>query len=547
MTRVTNSRHWEVRDFEVIRSTFTFELRVNLKTMKMKKLFSIAIGFSTLVIPTPATSQNFLDESFGINGIATFGLGISYEELSGMDIQTDGKIVAVGMDAEPDYNQAIVLRTMPDGSADNTFGSNGVVHIGALAEDISTDLFDIRIAPDGKIVACGKTFEFGSAYLVVRLLSDGTPDNSFGINGIVKFVADATAIYTKSYSLDFQSDGSIVLAGELYQNGDNDWEGSVMKLNSDGSVDTSFGTGGAYILDPDDYEDEIVSVAVDGQNRIVFTGKVRESGDQFVVGRLTANGLPDASFGGIGYVYAIDGGYGRDVIVTSTGDILAVGFSPYGGTGEQDMVLVRFNDDGTLDNEFGEAGIRFHELEPYTTLGYQVVEMPDGTYLMGSVFGDLNEYSEFMLTRYAVNGDLMTTFGNNGNVQTQGLEISADDLSGIGLVVQPDGKILLSSRTNATGNGDGIIVRFMGDAANAVNETGEQSVSLRPNPAKDVITIKSSMPAESVSILDVGGKLIFTQNMTSNIIDITSLPAGIYSMRLTMSHESEVIRMFVKE
>ncbi len=125
-------------------------------------------------------AQGTLDASFGTAGIVTTDVAQVDAAVTGsVALQPDGKIVVVGdSGASLSTITSIVIRCMPDGSLDSTFGSGGKVTLAA------SQAFGVAIQADGKIVVVGVTTP-GRQAMVVRLEADGSPDAGFGSSGTV--------------------------------------------------------------------------------------------------------------------------------------------------------------------------------------------------------------------------------------------------------------------------------------------------------------------------------------------------------------------------
>ena len=224
----------------------------------MKKLFLLPAAVLIIVItgcggggssPTPATSETItpvtvtppgsLDSTFGTGGIVTTPIGNNDAYAYALGIQTDGRIVAAGYYADGSYYDFAVVRYNTNGSLDTTFGTGGRVTtpIGSGY----AGAYALGIQSDGRIVVAGY-YADGSNYdfALVRYNTDGSLDTTFGTGGIV--TTPMGSGYDIAYALAIQSDGSILAAGSSY-NGSN-YDFALVRYNTNGSLDTTFGTGG---------------------------------------------------------------------------------------------------------------------------------------------------------------------------------------------------------------------------------------------------------------------------------------------------------------
>jgi uncharacterized delta-60 repeat protein len=263
-----------------------------------------------------------LDTTFGTKGMVTTALNGG--ELS-MAIQpADGKIVVAGWYNEGSYNQAfVVLRYNANGSLDSTFGSNGeVITNPVTGHDNSINM--VLVQPDGKILGGGAadydlyTFPDGttrvySEFTLVRYNSDGSLDSTFGSGGIVHTLWPGTGNGSGGInSLALQSNGQIVAVGVASPSNPGSTAWALARYNSDGTLDSTFGTGGLVTLDTsisyDFHNHGAGSVALQSNGELVVLGGASDANlnSTFAVVTLTATGSLDTAFGGTGWVLGTD-------------------------------------------------------------------------------------------------------------------------------------------------------------------------------------------------------------------------------------------------
>jgi uncharacterized delta-60 repeat protein len=165
------------------------------------------------------TRRGSLDPSLGGDGMVFTDVTPKADDPLALAIQADGRIVVVGTAAlhAPDPKFAVV-RYERDGSLDATFGGDGVVITNLTSDD--DEAYSVAIAPDGKIVAAGWAGNDGQASRpgVVRYLVDGTPDTTFGGDGIV--TTHVSPGFDSAYGVAVQPDGSVVASGNADAGGD---------------------------------------------------------------------------------------------------------------------------------------------------------------------------------------------------------------------------------------------------------------------------------------------------------------------------------------
>jgi uncharacterized delta-60 repeat protein len=272
--------------------------------------------------------------------------------LYGLAIQPDGKVVGVGFasnSTSPASRDLALARWNADGTIDDTgFGTDGKVQLDFDSE--YDGLRAVEIQPDGKIVAAGfvgTDDQFDLA--LVRLDSDGTPDTTFGINGLV--VTDFLGFDDIAYDMVLLPDGRIVVAG-IRGTGSGISEFIVARYLPDGSLDAGFGTAGVTSVDfggPSAVATGLVR-QLDGKLVVVGFSEIGAGGEStrdVAVARLLADGSPDTDFNGTGR-NAFDLGFGQEdrmngIDIAPDGDLVAAGFTRADSSGSttEDIALSR--------------------------------------------------------------------------------------------------------------------------------------------------------------------------------------------------------------
>jgi uncharacterized delta-60 repeat protein len=271
-----------------------------------------------------------------------------------MVVQPDGRIL-VGGGLGFFYAMA---RFMPDGSLDPGFGQDGIVQ---QAEPRLT-ANGIALLPDGRIVLAGGGL--GYTLKLSRYESNGLHDGTFGTNGVV----DTGLAVSGPFSMARQADGRFVFVF-FYAGGF-----TLVRLDSDGSIDAGFGSGG--IVNLDFFANAVVvrpdgKIFVGGSSRTlppppppppastIEDAKVTPSSKQsFEVRRFNPDGTPDESFGKKGLVTTsfYDPSTIQALALDAQGRLVAAGntVSPSGLGG--DFALARYQPDGSPDRSFGKGG-----------------------------------------------------------------------------------------------------------------------------------------------------------------------------------------------
>ncbi len=293
-----------------------------------------------------------LDNTFGESGMVIKDIGDGSNYCESIALQSDGKIVAAGKTGWG--SDFAIFRYNSDGSPDVTFNESGIVITDIYGDDYA---YAIKVQNDGKIIVAGYTYTdaSNSDFALVRYNANGTLDESFSFDGIV--TTEIGGSYDRGYSLNIQSDGKIIVAGHAYSNDFNECDFSMARYNSDGTLDNTFGVNGIVITEIGDSLDMCYSSVIQSDGKIILAGySNEESRNLIAVARYNTDGTLDNTFSVDGKVTTLVGvnSICNAVILQKDGKIV-VGGSSYNGD-DTDYALVRYNTDGTLDHSFDDDG-----------------------------------------------------------------------------------------------------------------------------------------------------------------------------------------------
>lgn len=402
--------------------------------------------------------SSLLDATFGLNGKVQTAFG-GNDRVNALKLQSDGKILAAGFSLNGTKNNFALVRYNADGSLDTSFGLNGKVttDLGSASEAQA-----MAIQTDGKIVLGGFVLTgIKSKFALVRYHRDGTLDTAFGVGGqVTTSVGSTSGSGGKMRALVIQSDGKIVAGGFSFLS-QNDF--TLSRYNTNGALDTTFGTGG--VVRTDFGGSELNGLALQTDGKIVasgFAGGLTNPGlRDFALARYSVNGTLDMSFGTGGKVSVIENRAqeSKSLLIQANGKILAGGYSA--NPSNNDFALARFNSDGSLDTTFDNDG------KVTTTIGSGSEQvnslhvLSDGK-IVAVGYSSNGTDNDFALARYNANGTLDTAFDGDGKLTTA-IGSGADEARG--LLIQSDGKIVAGGFTLSSLRTDFALARYNTDGS----------------------------------------------------------------------------------
>ncbi len=358
-----------------------------------------------------AADPGALDPSFNGDGLVISGFGASDAWGQAIIQQPDGKLVVAGyVDAAtpaiPDKTDLLLIRyNAATGERDNSFGVSGASLVSYGNGIRATSL--ARQA-DGKILAAGWVSAIGTDVMaVVRVNANGSLDTSFGDGGVATAVVGTAR--ARIFAVISRGDGSVWVAGYTSTAGTNQEDFMLVRFKSNGKLDTAFGTGGGVLTDISADTDKAYAITKQSDGKVVLVGDAN----------VDLNGV--RSF---------------------------------------DFALVRYTSTGKLDGTFGASGKK----TTWFTAGddaiaYAALQQKDGRIVaVGTSAASGGGDYDIAVARYLQDGRLDTSFGdnNNGKILT---DFGGDDDVAKGVIQQFDGKLLVSG----TSGGNAALVRYNTD------------------------------------------------------------------------------------
>lgn len=468
-----------------------------------------------------------LDPSFAGTGVVTTTAGSFISDALDIAVQADGKVVVAGYATEgADWDIALARYDL-DGSLDGAFGAGGIV---------TTDIYGngdqagaLVITDDQKIVVASSSWvdAFDGPVALARYDSNGTLDSTFGSNGVALFYLSTSVVEITDLAL--QVDGKLVVAGNTSNN-----DAFLIRCGADGEDDPDgfaqpYGWATAGLLAATRFS----ALAVQSDGKLLAAGTMNGEPVEILVVRFQPDGTLDETFGDSGLAYTYAGGVAAGanaIAVQPDGKIVLGGwFEPTDG--DADWLLLRYMPDGSLDPELDGDGIVTVPFNAEDAVCHALVLQSDGAIVMAGQVG--YEPGDIGVARYLADGTPDPVFGDDGLVAT---DVGTFYEGGRGVALQADGKILVCGWAVANGVVSMMVARYQDDfSEGAVDRTGYQSsLDIFPRPAAGRCTVVLPFEPKAgtmVRLFDVLGRerTRFSLTGRTTLIEVEDLAPGRYA------------------
>jgi uncharacterized delta-60 repeat protein len=343
------------------------------------------------------TANGLVDSSFGVNGLVMEAFGFEYNAGTVVRSLPGGKVIAGGTvyRSVGTPRPFALARFLSNGTLDPTFGTGGRVSL--LVSSINgVALASVLVQPDGKIIAVGMTDNNVSVPALVSTPNQlvmarydrfGVLDPTFGTAGIVATTANSTVESVTAAVL--LPDGGIVVAGRGSTTS-LDLGIAVWRFRADGSLDTTFGTGGRTVV------------------------------------------APAALASGGGFPWA------QSMLVDLNGNLVIGGYQGQDAVGLSPLLIARLRSNGSLDPTFGAGGVTTTRVGTMAAYAFALALQPDGKIVAAGTAADQTG-QHILLARYLANGTLDPWIGRGGIVETA----VGNGSAAIGISLRSDGKVTL--------------------------------------------------------------------------------------------------------
>jgi len=385
-----------------------------------------------------------LDISFGTGGKVVYDRDY-IDVYQDVKVQTDGKIIAAGNSLTSSYTSVIeITRYLENGTFDPSFGTNGHFTY-TYNGNPETMAYRCIIKTNGKILIAGHTTNYSTwGIILIQLNSNGTPDPSFGTNGIV--YQNLSAGENLAYGLALQTDNKIIVSG-IKTDGNGSSVPIVVRFSENGQLDASFGNSGVAEVPIVTGDNDFATVCVQPDGKILAAGHYNSGLSWFtlLLARFNSNGTLDPTYGNAGIVNINLGNVDDeffDMKMSGT-DCILTGFTVTQADYNYHLLLMKIDQNGQPVSSFGNGGKVIWGNVAYT-FGDELEIQSDGKIVVAGCTGEMQPAdNDWALWRFNADGSLDNAFGTNGITLTEFFN-GAEEALGVAL---HDNKIIVAGKT----------------------------------------------------------------------------------------------------
>lgn len=514
----------------------------------MKKIYLIAVTMFALVAFQHSNAQSWsLDSSFNSNGINKFNFNNNIDRLFGSVLQSDQKLVVVGLSKSGSNFQLCVARFLVNGILDTSFSNDGKAYISMGNQgSIGGITPNVKIDNSGKLVLV-TSGRGGSSQdvLVARLNSNGTADLSF--NGSGSTFIDVLGSNTQpdvGTDLDFDSYGNIYIVGTTGVSPPIDNQTCVLKLSNNGTLVNTFDSDGMKLFNPGAGSEFGLRIKVLNNNQILFGG---DAGAGNYLMEIDSLGNQLTSFNGTGYVpitFSASSDFGA-MVVDSIGRIL---LGATVNTPTSNIGIARFLSGGTTDVSFGTSGQSEFTVGPGDDVLTDMKVIANNKLLIsGYSFSNATGSEDFMVAQVNASGALDNTFNNGSSNFMSAVATGAVTDKCNSMQLMNDGRIILVGTLviSSAVNEDCAVIRITnGQPLNLSDISFTKGISTFPNPFAGELIIETSSN-ELFSIYTSQGELVKSIKCATglNHFNLIDLPLGMYFLR---SENGKVVQKLIR-
>lgn len=294
----------------------------------------------------------------------------------------------------------------------------------------------------------------------------GTGTGGFGTTG---YTVQNFGKSSEARAGAYYSNGRLVLTGHYFNGSNNDF--ATIRLFADGTLDTTWGSGGQVITDLNGRDDRSHGVAIDSLGRVVIVGTTQTSNNgnafDFGVVRFNSRGQLDTKFNTTGKVTTNFGSnsadFPRSVAIDSLNRVVVGGFRDNASDGQDyAFAVARYDTNGVLDTKFASAGRAITDVTPAQHDTLESVALLSDNRILAFGRTKSGSATDFAVVRYGTNGILDTTYGTGGKVTTN--FAGREDMAWAGAWDGED-RFTVAGRVHSGSNYDVGIARYNSDGS----------------------------------------------------------------------------------
>ncbi|MEZ4862051.1 MAG: S8 family serine peptidase [Caldilineaceae bacterium] len=356
-----------------------------------------------IIALTRYNGDGTVDTSFGSNGSVITNVTYTDDRGLAVAVQPDGKLVVAGHVYNGSNFDIAVIRYQSNGALDTSFGYNGRVTTNINGHE---NVSGVLLQSDGKILVIGR--ENSNHLALIRYKTNGALDSTFDGDGIV--VTDVIRGNWYGVPAAIQSDGKIVLTGTANFGSGRGYDIVTARYNSNGAIDTSFHGDGYAVTQLSSGDDRGNAITIQPDGKLVVMG-ISDNGNDFDIAvlRYNSNGSLDSTFGGDGIVTTQLNGddYGHFLAVQPNGKLMVGGVTYIwnGARWDGKVALLRYTSSGVLDPSFDGDGYATTQVTGNDNYGFSMAMQQDGKVVIAGYIDSGAAY-QFTTLRYTSQGSL---------------------------------------------------------------------------------------------------------------------------------------------
>lgn len=464
-----------------------------MTSQKNLLIVSVVFFFMTFFVHS-VYAVTELDSSFGDQGAVVEDFGFGDDVILDAEVQLDGKILVAGYSNNGAVTNVIVSRYLEDGTLDNSFNDDGIFN--ASLGNSNSKANSLVLQSDGKIVLSCTIDGAENQVVLLRLTTEGFPDAAFGENGQAEFSIDNHSV--KASKAQLTSSGDIVVAGFVSPEGDDSYA-YISKFTTTGQRDETFGEEGVVRIEKNGAVDLRTLEVIEGDKIVTAATVTSEGKSSLILLRLNEDGSNDTSFGNNGEsttnftadILFINGSFSG-----SGGTLFLAGGQ--GNAESTDAIVIKLDAEGNPVLEFGDGGLYQSNLGgnsfgnavavldggQIAMAGAVSLSQEDGQDLFVEIIDESGKPQEITIDAGDEESEETETLSSNMDEQESDdsdsseenqdtvvvtkeassfvtTDLSSNDDIGYALIVSPDGGIIVAGASGNGSDDDFVLLRYL--------------------------------------------------------------------------------------